>query len=62
MSPKPLQSNWRSPSSMDKERVKKIGWLSDGILVVDRNDPKLTWDIVHMIDMVGNALYGERVK
>lgn len=47
---------------MDKERVKKIGWLSDGILVVDRNDPKLTWDIVHMIDTVGNALYGERVK
>lgn len=60
MSPKPLQSNWRSPSSMDKERVKKIGWLSDGILVVDRNADGLTWDQIYMIDQLGNSLYGER--
>lgn len=61
MSPKPLQSNWPvKTKSIDCAAIKKAGWHENGILVVDRNDGNLSWDIRHMIDAVGNALYGER--
>lgn len=58
-----LQSNWPVKSKpMDCDRIKKAGWLEHGILAVDRNAPDLSWDIKHMIDAIGNALYGERDK
>ncbi len=61
MSPSPLRTNWPvKTKSMDCDRIKKDGWITDGILVVKRDDPNISWDIRHMIDTIGTALYGER--
>lgn len=61
MSPKPLQTNWRSPKSVNYERMAERGWLDDGILLIDRNDERLNWDYRKMVEMIGNHLYGERL-
>lgn len=59
----PLQSNWPvKTKSIDCDRIKKDGWLENGILVVKRDDPALTWDQIFMIDKLGESLYGERKK
>lgn len=61
--PQPLQSNWPvKTKSIDCAAIKKAGWLDNGMLVVDRNDPKLGWAYREMVDAIGAHLYGERVK
>lgn len=61
MSPKPLRTNFPNRgNSVDYAKLAKTGWQESGILVVDRNDERLSWDLKKMADMIGEALYGER--
>lgn len=61
MSPRPLKTNFPNRgNSVDYAKLAKTGWQESGILVVDRNDERLSWDLRHMVDLIAGALHGER--
>ena len=44
----------------DPEQVKREGWLEQGILAVDVDDPRLTWPERELVEQLGTRLYGPR--
>ena len=42
------------------EQVKREGWREQGLLVVDANDPRLSWPDREMIRQLGDKLYGRK--
>ena len=42
------------------EQVKREGWREQGLLVVDANDPRLSWPDREMVRQLGDRLYGEK--
>jgi hypothetical protein len=42
------------------EQVKREGWREQGLLVVDANDPRLSWPDREMIRQLGDRLYGRK--
>lgn len=61
MSPKPLRTNFPNRgNSVDYAKLAKTGWQESGILVVYRNDERLSWDQKFMIDQLGNSIHGDR--
>lgn len=45
-------------SSEELEAVKRDGWRKQGILVVSKADPRLSWPEVEMVNQLGESLYG----
>lgn len=54
----PASAECRRKPRRSPEVVKRDGWREDGILVVDVNDPGLTWPERALIRNLGNRLYG----
>lgn len=48
------------PESMDKEEVKRDGWNSHRILVVQADDSRLSWIERQIIEQLGKRLYAQR--
>ena len=48
------------PVPTDVEKIKREGWLEQGILVVSVNDPRLVFYDREAITQIGNRFYGER--
>lgn len=48
--------------SVDYEAMKRNGMHDLGILVVDVNDPRLTWPEREMVKMLGEKLYGRTAQ
>lgn len=46
------------PDGVDVERVKREGWESHQILVVNLNDPRLDFVERRMVQQLGETLYG----
>ncbi|MDD3030627.1 MAG: hypothetical protein PHS57_10210 [Alphaproteobacteria bacterium] len=44
----------------DPERIKREGWSTQGILVVQKDDKRLSWPEKELIQQVGEKLYGKR--
>ena len=44
------------------EQVKRDGWREQGVLVVEKNDERLTWPERELIRRLGEKLYGENYK
>ncbi|QQR70059.1 MAG: hypothetical protein IPI58_05985 [Alphaproteobacteria bacterium] len=44
----------------DPEDVKRMGWNSEGILVVKADDQRLSWPERELIRQLGEKLYGKR--
>ena len=42
------------------EQVKREGWREQGLLVVDADDPRLSWPDREMIRQLGERLYGRK--
>ena len=47
------------PKKMDIDHVKRKGWQKDGILVIDINNPKLSWPDRELLKQIGNRFYGQ---
>jgi len=43
---------------MPPDAIKRAGWREDGILVVDVNDPELTWLEREAVRNLGNRMFG----
>ena len=50
------------PTKIDLEKVKKEGWKNDGILVVKKDDERLSWDEQELIKQIGNKIYNSKNK
>ena len=48
------------PIKIDIEKVKKDGWKNDGILVVKKDDERLSWDEQEFIKQIGNKIYNNQ--
>ena len=48
------------PVKIDIEKVKKDGWKNDGILVVKKDDERLSWDERELIKQIGNKIYNNQ--
>ena len=48
------------PTKIDLEKVKKEGWKNDGILVVKKDDERLSWDEQELIKQIGNKIYNNQ--
>ena len=48
------------PVKIDIEKVKKDGWKNDGILVVKKDDERLSWDEQELIKQIGNKIYNNQ--
>ena len=48
------------PTPMDAEKIKRDGWVDQGILVVDVTDPRLGFYDREAVNQIGNRLFGER--
>lgn len=46
------------PVAMDTEQIKTDAWKSDGILVVNMADSRLTWMEQQQLKQIGDRLYG----
>ncbi len=44
----------------DPEIIKREGWRGLGTLVVQTDDPRLTWPEKELIQQIGEKLYGQR--
>ena len=44
------------------EQVKRDGWREQGVLVVEKNDERLTWPERELIRQLGDKLYGDHHK
>ena len=61
-----MQKNYKSPLGkmqpvkIDIEKVKKDGWKNDGILVVKKDDERLSWDEQELIKQIGNKIYNNQ--
>ena len=44
----------------DPETIKREGWRGMGTLVVQTNDPRLTWPEKELIQQLGEKLYGKQ--
>lgn len=44
------------------EQVKRDGWREQGVLVVEKNDERLTWPERELIRQLGEKLYGDNHK
>lgn len=42
------------------EQVKREGWIEQGILAVNVDDPRLTWPERELVEQLGTRLYGPR--
>ena len=47
---------------LDTDKIKKAGWLEDGILVIQLDDERLGWADRECIRQIGNKLYGKTKK
>jgi hypothetical protein len=45
---------------MDAEAIKRYGWRDQNMLVVNANDPRLTWPERELIKQLGEKLYGSK--
>lgn len=58
-----LQSNALKPGiPIDCESIKASGFKNAGILVVDLNDPRLSWVDREELKRVGSKLYGPKAS
>ncbi len=48
------------PEKIDPEKIKKQGWKNDGILVVKKDDERLSWDEQELIKQIGNKIYNNQ--
>ena len=48
------------PVKIDIEKVKKDGWKNDVILVVKKDDERLSWDEQELIKQIGNKIYNNQ--
>lgn len=61
-----MQKDYKSPLGkmqpvkIDIEKVKKDGWKNDGILVVKKDDERLSWDEQEFIKQIGNKIYNNQ--
>jgi len=61
-----MQKDYKSPLGklqpvkIDIEKVKKDGWKNDGILVVKKDDERLSWDERELIKQIGNKIYNNQ--
>ena len=44
------------------DEVKRDGWREQGVLVVEKNDERLTWPERELIRQLGDKLYGDNHK
>jgi hypothetical protein len=44
----------------DPERVKREGWLEQGLLAVSVDDARLSWPERELVEQLGTRLYGPR--
>ncbi len=60
MGPRPPESvlGLASPSRFDTEAIKRYGWKDRSILVVQADDPRLTWPERELVRQLGDKLYG----
>lgn len=60
--PRLLQSSLglRVPTPMDAEAIKRHGWQDQNVLVVNADDPRLTWPERELIKQLGAKLYGSK--
>ncbi len=60
--PSPLQSplGHRLPTPMDAEAIKRHGWQDQNVLVINADDPRLTWPERELIKQLGEKLYGSK--
>jgi hypothetical protein len=60
--PRPLQSplGRKQPKPLDAEWIKRHGWCDHSLLVVNANDPRLTWPERELIKQLGEKLYGSK--
>ncbi len=47
---------------MDTEKIKRDGWVDQGILVVDVADPRLDFFQRETVKQIGNQLFGKGEK
>ena len=45
-----------------RERVKREGWLEQGLLAVSVDDERLTWPERELVRQLGEKLYGKRTE
>lgn len=51
----------RMPKPIDTEKIKKLAWLEDGILVVNPDTAEgIAWPDREHLRNIGNKLYGRR--
>ena len=60
--PPPLQSplGRKIPKPFEAEAIKRHGWRDQNILVIDANDPRLTWPEREIVKQLGEKLYGSK--
>ncbi len=47
------------PSKIDKEQVKRDGWIRQKILVISADDHRLDWVEREFIKQIGDKIYGK---
>lgn len=60
--PRPLQSplGRKLPTPNDAQAIKRHGWHDQNLLIVNANDPRLTWPERELIKQLGEKLYGSK--
>ena len=48
--------------NFDGDRIKQRAFHDQGMLVVNVNDPNLTWDQRELLNQIGEKFYGKRRK
>ncbi len=53
-----MRTNFKTPTKMDAEFIKRQGFHDQGIVVVSVNDHRLTWDQREILKQIAAKLYG----
>jgi hypothetical protein len=46
----------------EPEDIKRVGWQTQGVLVIHANDERLTWPERELVRQLGDKLYGGKPK
>ncbi len=60
MSEQSLRSTLRGPTDVDYTAVKRNAFNDHGVLIVDINDARLSWDDRELLKRIGKTLFGFR--
>jgi hypothetical protein len=54
-----LRTNFRAPTSIDKEAIKRRAYLDQNFLAISLDDPRLSWADKLALKAIADSIYGD---